>query len=1138
MTTTLTNSKGKVFSWSDTELNNILASLNTGDISYYRVRHDIIFIKITSNLLLIFDYTYNFNRIIFENYDIVYHSTNDYNLNFIHKITTVEYDIHNCYTNEGYLNSPVNPLSEVYLAEYDNSSSDVYITTHDLVKSSGIFGGDSAVLKTFNTTTPSFLSYTNDSNNFNINIDLSSKQDNLTGATSNLTSTNLTANRALISNNDGKIIVSNITATEISYLDNTTGYIQTQLDNKANSSDVYTKSETYTKTEIDNEIASIVDSAPDLLNTLNELAAALNDDENFATTIEGQINAKEDIITGGATTITQDNLTSNRALISNASGKVAVSDITSTELGYLDGVSSNIQTQIDAKQDTINLTANRATESDGSGNLIASAITSTELGYLDGVSSNIQTQIDAKQDIINLTANRATETDGSGNLIASVITSAELGYLDGVSSNIQTQLDGKFDKTGGTINYTGSDVALTITSSNSLNWELLKLTQNKVNNGCVIRFEATDADDDYVFGLHKDNRMYIYQADNGYVVYFDTTNIDFNSTNTNVNGNLIVDSLTANRALVSDGSKKIISSAITSTELGYLDNVSSNIQTQLNNKLNLSGGTINYTGSSAALNITSNSGSWELLKLNQTNSSKGSVIRFEANDADNDFAIGLHRDNRFYIHQIGSENVAYFDATNIDFHSTNTNVNGNLNVSGNTILDYNSGTYGLEVLCGRTSGLYNVAKFKNTQSNMGVCIDFQTADAGAEWALSMANGSAPDFKILYSDMPKLSITTGGDLTVANNLECQNVVCETGDSTNALTIKKTRSTGEGYFIELDSSDSGGGTLGYETSIKYTSNDISWITGVHSDNYYFWYVSTVGMKMILHTDGKLELPSMTASRVVITSGSGKLDSSTITSTELGYLLNCESNIQGQLDDKLNLSGGTITGNLEIDGRLKMTKSSTGTSNSLHVYNTTNDWHQVLLESTSTDIGAGIYFRTKTWSNDFIIGNRENSAKEFYFYNNSNYQFRLFGSTGNATLRGTLTENSDKRLKTNITDVDEDKMINIFNNINVKKYNRIDKENEEEIGIIADDLQEVLGDEYMGLIDIHDVDENVKNMKSISYSKLSLILWSVVKKQQRQIDELIELVNKPKGRGRGTTRSQKATRQDAQSGVQKNT
>jgi hypothetical protein len=45
-----------------------------------------------------------------------------------------------------------------------------------------------------------------------------------------------------------------------------------------------------------------------------------------------------------------ENLTISRALVSDGSGDVSVSDVTSTEVGYLDGVSSAIQTQLDAKQ--------------------------------------------------------------------------------------------------------------------------------------------------------------------------------------------------------------------------------------------------------------------------------------------------------------------------------------------------------------------------------------------------------------------------------------------------------------------------------------------------------------------------------------------------------------------------------------------------------------------------------------------------------------------------------------------------------------------------------------------------------------------------------------------------------------------
>ena len=72
----------------------------------------------------------------------------------------------------------------------------------------------------------------------------------------------------------------------------------------------------------------------------------------ISTATQNALNGKQATVTGGASTITSSNLTANRALVSNGSGKVAVSAVTSTELGYLDGVTSNIQTQINAKAST------------------------------------------------------------------------------------------------------------------------------------------------------------------------------------------------------------------------------------------------------------------------------------------------------------------------------------------------------------------------------------------------------------------------------------------------------------------------------------------------------------------------------------------------------------------------------------------------------------------------------------------------------------------------------------------------------------------------------------------------------------------------------------------------------------------
>lgn len=67
------------------------------------------------------------------------------------------------------------------------------------------------------------------------------------------------------------------------------------------------------------------------------------------TSLQTALTSKQDIIVGAASTITEDNLSVDRALVSNSSGKVAVSNVTSTELGYLDGVTSNVQTQLDKK---------------------------------------------------------------------------------------------------------------------------------------------------------------------------------------------------------------------------------------------------------------------------------------------------------------------------------------------------------------------------------------------------------------------------------------------------------------------------------------------------------------------------------------------------------------------------------------------------------------------------------------------------------------------------------------------------------------------------------------------------------------------------------------------------------------------
>ena len=80
-----------------------------------------------------------------------------------------------------------------------------------------------------------------------------------------------------------------------------------------------------------------------------------------------------------------------------------LASVSTTELGYLDGVTSAIQTQIDGKQ------------------AVVSGVNSTEIGYLDGVTSAIQTQLDGK------TAKSTLTTTGDIYYASSANTPARLG---------------------------------------------------------------------------------------------------------------------------------------------------------------------------------------------------------------------------------------------------------------------------------------------------------------------------------------------------------------------------------------------------------------------------------------------------------------------------------------------------------------------------------------------------------------------------------------------------------------------------------------------------------------------------------------------------------------------------------------
>ena len=221
-------------------------------------------------------------------------------------------------------------------------------------------------------------------------------------------------------------------------------------------------SESYVNTEITN----LIDSAPSTLDTLNELAAALNDDANFATTVTNLINGKLDIVTITVTVVstgggnkyfidgTQQQTVTLSAGIkyrfdqsdnSNAGGGGHGLRFSTTSDGthgggsaYTTGVtvvgtagSAGSYTEIITEQDTPKLYYYCVNHS-GMGGALSHL--SDKQDTITGAATTITSS--------DLTADRALLSNSSGKVAVSDVTATELSYLDGVTSNIQTQING------------------------------------------------------------------------------------------------------------------------------------------------------------------------------------------------------------------------------------------------------------------------------------------------------------------------------------------------------------------------------------------------------------------------------------------------------------------------------------------------------------------------------------------------------------------------------------------------------------------------------------------------------------------------------------------------------------------------
>jgi hypothetical protein len=359
--------------------------------------------------------------------------------------------------------------------------------------------------------------------------------------------------------------------------------------------------------------------------------------------------------------------TADRVIVSNGAGAIAVSPtITTTELGYLNGVTDNIQTQLNDKAADSGYTASRVIISDATGNLVVSPlISTTELDYLDNLTDNVQSQLNGKSatghthiiaevtglssalsdkaslththaisDVTGLqaeldekalaegyTVNRVIVSNGAGAISASTtIDTTELGYLNGVTDNIQTQLDGKLDEApteiGNAVNLNSyTSTGLFIQSSNAeaaagSNYPApyAGLLEVYARSDAAFVYQRYTTYQPYNIVYHRSNYTGTWSTWKGVSSIGHSHSIaevdglatsladkadevhthaisDVTGLQTALDGKIDGTFPTGNRVMVTDATGvATISGTIDTTELGYLNGVTSSIQTQLNAK--------------------------------------------------------------------------------------------------------------------------------------------------------------------------------------------------------------------------------------------------------------------------------------------------------------------------------------------------------------------------------------------------------------------------------------------------------------------------------------------------------------------------------------------------------------------------
>ena len=207
---------------------------------------------------------------------------------------------------------------------------------------------------------------------------------NIAGAVSSITTADLTVNRALVSGSGGKVEVSAVTSTELAHLDGVSGAIQTQLDAKAalagatftgqvNLDDdlVITGNLTVSGDTTISEITAVesrrasnavIQTAIEARRTANVvIQTAIESRRASNVVIQTAIEARRVAnIAGAISSVLTSDLTANKLLTSDSSGKISVSTLSPDDVGASLGNLSNVNTDF-GTLDSANLTVDAFT---------------------------------------------------------------------------------------------------------------------------------------------------------------------------------------------------------------------------------------------------------------------------------------------------------------------------------------------------------------------------------------------------------------------------------------------------------------------------------------------------------------------------------------------------------------------------------------------------------------------------------------------------------------------------------------------------------------------------------------------------------------------------------------------------------